>query len=544
MRRLIKITLFCLVLNSPLLGSEFLFGDTPQTIIPGDYNGNGASDILWRDSSGNVAMWLMDGLNITGGSAIANISTGWTIVGSGDFNGDGKADILWRDTGGSVAIWLMDGLSITSFSTIANIWIGWTIVGSGDFNGDGKADILWRSISGDVALWFMDGISITKSSTIANIWMGWTIVGTGDFDGDGKADILWSSISGDVAVWLMDAVNITKSRAIANIQPAQFSGKVTSIAVDPSRSATVYAATIGSGTYKTSDGGKTWIASTGLPKDVLTLALDPASPGIVYAGTSIGVFKSVNGGVSWNITGSDLPSAPIRALAIDPRHPTTIYAAPEHGGVFKSLNGGLNWSVAGTGLPATATVQSLAIDPVNSDIIYAGTDVVPPARAEVFRSSDGGEHWESSWLPASANVVAQTIYALVVDPSNPAVIYAGTLNPDREGRFDQAGAFKSSDGGLTWTGMQGLWGPDHRAIRSMAIDPIQTSNVYAASMSGLFWKSTDAGVRSTSPRFGVKNPTLAIDPANPSTIYAGDGLGNGIFKSTNAGVSWQHLDVH
>jgi len=539
MRRLIKVTLFCLVLSSPLLTSEFLFGDTLQNLIPGDYNGNGASDIVWRDSSGNVGMWLMDGLSITKSGTIANIQTGWTIVGTGDFDGDGKADVLWRDTAGSVAIWLMDGFSVTSFSTIANIQTGWTIVGTGDFNGDGKADILWRDTAGSVAIWLMDGLSITSFSTIANVWTGWTIVGTGDFDGDGKADVLWRDTGGSVAIWLMGGFSVTSFSTVG------FSGKVTSIAFDPSKSATVYAATIGSGMYQTSDGGQTWIASNaGLPKDILSLAVDPASSGIVYAGTRIGVFKSVNGGVSWNSAGSDLLKAPIRALAIDPRHPATIFAATERSGVFKSLNGGLSWSVAGTGLPATATVQSLAIDPVNSDIIYAGTDVLLPARAEVFRSNDGGEHWESSWLPASSKVVAQTIYALVVDPSNPAVIYAGTLNPDIGSNFDQAGAFKSSDGGQTWTGMQGLWGQDHRAIRSMALDPIHTSNLYAASMNGFLWRSTDAGERSTTASFGVRNPTLAIDPTNPSTIYAGDGLGKGIFKSTNAGVSWQHLDIN
>jgi len=78
----------------------------------------------------------------------------------------------------------------------------------------------------------------------------------------------------------------------------------------------------------------------------------------------------------------------------------------------------------------------------------------------------------------------------------------------------------------------------------MALDPIHTSNLYAASMSGILWRSTDAGERSTTASFGVRNPTLAIDPTNPSTIYAGDGLGKGIFKSTNAGVSWQHLDIN
>jgi hypothetical protein len=174
----------------------------------GDFNGDGKADILWRTAAGDVAIWLMDGVSITKSSIIANIWTGWTIVGTGDFNGDGKADILWRDTAGDVAMWLMDGLSITTGSTITNIWTGWTIVGTGDFNGDGKADILWRDTAGNVAMWLMDGLGITAGSTIANIWTGWTIVGTGDFNADGKADILWRDTSGSMSIWLMDGTAI------------------------------------------------------------------------------------------------------------------------------------------------------------------------------------------------------------------------------------------------------------------------------------------------------------------------------------------------
>src|SRR5215510_7073036 len=160
LQRLIKVTLFCLVLSSPFLPSEFLFGDTPLTITPGDYNGDGASDILWRDTSGNVAIGLMDGLSLTKGSTIANIWTGWTIVGSGDFT-----------------IWLMDGLTVTSFSTIANIQTGWTIVGTGDFNGDGKADILWRDTAGNVAIWLMDGATVASYDYVANVPGSWAIAG-------------------------------------------------------------------------------------------------------------------------------------------------------------------------------------------------------------------------------------------------------------------------------------------------------------------------------------------------------------------------------
>ena len=76
------------------------------------------------------------------------------------FNGDGKADILWRNSAGDVDMWLMDGFSITSGTTIANIWTGWAIVGTGDFNADRRADILWRDTSGSVSIWFMDGTTI------------------------------------------------------------------------------------------------------------------------------------------------------------------------------------------------------------------------------------------------------------------------------------------------------------------------------------------------------------------------------------------------
>jgi photosystem II stability/assembly factor-like uncharacterized protein len=327
-----------------------------------------------------------------------------------------------------------------------------------------------------------------------------------------------------------------------------FSGKVTSIAVDPSRSATVYAATIGSGLYKTCDGGQAWMASSaGLPDtDILTLALDPASPWIVYAGTSIGVFKSVNGGVSWNTAGADLSSTPIRALAIDPRRPATIYAATENSGVFKSVDGALRWSVAGTGLPAAATVQSLAIDPVNSDIIYAGTHALYPAFAQIFKSTDGGGHWDFIFAHS------ETMSALVVDPKNPFVIYAGTFNPDR-GNHNEAGVFKSTNGGQFW---YGLWSgsganyelaqPGHRLIESLVIDPVNSAVLYAGGKYPLVYKSKDAGASWTRSEVGDLSNSdiqaLAIDPSKPSTIYAG--AQEGIFKSTNAGATWQPLDIH
>jgi hypothetical protein len=132
-----------------------------------------------------------------------------TIIGTGDFDGDGKGDILWRDTAGNVAIWLMNGFSITSYRNTATVALAWGIAGIGDFNDDGKSDILWRDTTGNVAVWLMNGDVIANGILIANVSPVWAITGTGDFNGDGRTDILWQS-AGSASIWLMD-VNIVTS---------------------------------------------------------------------------------------------------------------------------------------------------------------------------------------------------------------------------------------------------------------------------------------------------------------------------------------------
>src|SRR5208282_4401138 len=137
-------------------------GRLAVTVNTHDFNGDGYSDITWRDTSGDVAIWLMNGTSILNPTAsyVATVSPStWSIVGQRDFNGDGKADILWHDTSGDVAIWEMNGATILNPTAtyVATVSTAWSIVGTGDFNGDGRADLLWHDTSGDVAIWLMNG---------------------------------------------------------------------------------------------------------------------------------------------------------------------------------------------------------------------------------------------------------------------------------------------------------------------------------------------------------------------------------------------------
>ncbi len=186
-----------------------------------DFNGDGRADILWRSTStGQEAIWLMNGASVAGSGTFATVSgTSWHIVGTGDFNGDGKADILWRNVAtGANVIWLMNGAAIASAASITpQTDLGWQVAGVADFNGDGKADILWRNAStGQEAIWLMNGASVAGSGTFATVSdTSWHIVGTGDFNGDGKADILWRNVStGANVIWLMNGAAIASAASI------------------------------------------------------------------------------------------------------------------------------------------------------------------------------------------------------------------------------------------------------------------------------------------------------------------------------------------
>ena len=180
-----------------------------------DLDGDGKADILWRHgTTGQLFLWLMDGINIIGYQSPGTVSDlNWQIQVVGDFNGDGKADILWRHgTTGQLFLWLMDGINIIGYQSAGHSVRseladpGTSVISTATAGRTSSGVIL---TTGQLFVWLMDGINIIGYQLVGTVSdLSWQIQSLVDLDGDGKADILWrNTTSGQLYVWLMNGTD-------------------------------------------------------------------------------------------------------------------------------------------------------------------------------------------------------------------------------------------------------------------------------------------------------------------------------------------------
>ncbi len=167
----------------------------------GDFNGKGEDGILWRNANGDVALWNANGSGGFTGQDLGVVGSNWQIEGTGDFNGKGEDGILWRNANGDVGLWNANGSGGFTGQDLGVVGSGWQIEGTGDFNGKGEDGILWRNANGDVALWNANGSGGFTGQDLGVVGSNWQIEGTGDFNGKGEDGILWRNANGDVRLW-------------------------------------------------------------------------------------------------------------------------------------------------------------------------------------------------------------------------------------------------------------------------------------------------------------------------------------------------------
>jgi photosystem II stability/assembly factor-like uncharacterized protein len=270
--------------------------------------------------------------------------------------------------------------------------------------------------------------------------------------------------------------------------------------------------------FITTNGGGNWNNDNyGLKSDVVSaLALDPSNSSIIYAGIPGGVFKSIDGGRHWSAVNTGLNHPNVVKLVVDPTTPATVYlAASSSDGVYKSTDGGSTWNPANNGL-GNGGITCLAIDPITPTTLYAGWG------GGIFKTINGGVSW------TGVGPLISSVTQIVVDPATPMTLYAAANSSG-------GGVYKSIDGGTNWQVMNNGLGGSTFAV-SLAIDPITPSTLYAGVNGGLF-KSVNAGNTWTAIRSG-SNSVIAIAPSTPSIIYISGGFNGGIFKSTDGGNTW------
>jgi photosystem II stability/assembly factor-like uncharacterized protein len=320
---------------------------------------------------------------------------------------------------------------------------------------------------------------------------------------------------------------------------------VGSVAIDAKTPATVYvivANLLGRKVFKSVNGGDTWIdASSGLPTGTYlrSVTIDPAYPSTLFTATGSGVFKSVDGGLSWTPVNSGMYATRVWDLAIDPQNSSTLYAATSNA-LVKTIDGGTNWSSANSGLAGGSS--PLVIDPQNPSTVFAGACAGSDSGASdcgIFKSLDGGASWSASWIARDFN--SNWVTALAIDPQNSNIVYATSQGFDECG---QETLHKSVDGGVSWSDslFQDL-GVSAACVLALVVDPQNTANLYAAFQGGGVFKTTDEGATWSAANSGLPTnghfsnaEALAIDPGVPSTLYTASF--SGVFKSSDGGTSW------
>lgn len=300
-------------------------------------------------------------------------------------------------------------------------------------------------------------------------------------------------------------------------------GVFNSVLIHPAESGHFYAGldagdSPDSGVWESTDGGDHWRVLTGTRGSrIESLAISPANADVIAAGTSKGVFLTVDAGATWNRVSSetDVEMQDITALAFDPTDARTLYAGTPHL-PWKTTDGGATWRSISTGLVDDSDIFSIRVDPTRPQLVFAS------ACSGIYRSDSAGQAWvKIHGIPGTH----RRTHIIAEDPRNSDTIYAGTT----------LGLFKSPDGGKTWRHLSS------EQVNWMVFDPGDPRTLYLATEYAGVLKSTDSGETFRPVNAGFANHRLSQITSDGKRLYASstyEGLYGGVFVSNDGGLEW------
>ncbi len=305
--------------------------------------------------------------------------------------------------------------------------------------------------------------------------------------------------------------------------------------VDPMNSATVYAASRSGHLAKSADRGATFTALAvpiGGTDDIYTLRFEPGKADHLWLASEKGLFRTTDGGASWQRSDRDSGRYLLRAVSFDPADTRLMLAASSGAGIYRSADGGATWAPSSAGL-AAAWVERIDASPASATIFVQ-------TATGLFRRDAAGT-WEEKAEPFEDDGDEVELDGLLFDRQSPETVWA----------FDTSSAWRSNDGGKSFRELakKELSTRDlikgnlaSAQFRSLALDPGNSNILYAGSWSNddpgqAVWKSVDGGKSFKAAGVGLPGGDVTLlRAAAPGVVYAV--VGKALYRTDDGGAKW------